>query len=180
MKIQINYDLLNKVTESKKGFSLNQISKYVSKCTLGSLVVDASLSLIFLEPPEKFLFDSIFYLIFHTILGTTVHISLSELCKRKSDRDLLLLALKLYQLDIITDLNLIKKSYAYHTDYKMINNNNKDIPILKQNKYIILPVYENGEESEVSILQEHIIGSKKYVLSIGEPEKQLKLVHNTI
>lgn len=46
----------------------------------------------------------------------------------------------------------------------------------------MVPVIENGEEKEVSIVQEHAIGSKTYSLSIGEPTKQkvFKLATNSM
>ena len=69
MKIEINYDLLNKVIESKKGFSLSQISKYIGKYTFVSSAIDAGLSCIIQEPTEKFFFDIIFYLMFHVLFS---------------------------------------------------------------------------------------------------------------
>ena len=179
MKIQINYDLLNKVIESKKGFSISQITKYAGRCTAISTVIDIGFSCIMPEPAEKLIFDILFYSLFHAALGTALYKGLSELGKRKATRDLIVLAFKLCQLNIITNLNQIDQAYAYHTDYKIVNSK-KGIPQLKQDKYIVLPVYENGEESEVSILQEHIIGTRKYDLSIGEPQKELKLVPRAI
>lgn len=177
MKIQTNYDLLNKVVESEKGFTLNKIAKYVGICTSASIVIDMALSSIIQEPPEKFILDVVFYAWFHTLCGTAVHKSVSGIGKLKANRDLIILILKLYRLNILTDLNLINKSYAYHTEYKIVDGE-KGIPVLKQNKYIMLPVYENGEESEVSILQEHIIGTKTYELSQEEPPKKLKFAPN--
>jgi len=51
----------------------------------------------------------------------------------------------------------------------------KKIPDVLQNKYILIPT---SDKTEVSLLQEHIIGEKKYYLSIGEPEKVFKLAFN--
>ena len=40
-------------------------------------------------------------------------------------------------------------------------------------KYISLPSYNyNGEITETLILQEHVIGSKEYILSINKPHTQ--------
>ena len=36
------------------------------------------------------------------------------------------------------------------------------------------------EVKDTSILQEHIVGSNDYVLSIGSPEKKLKLVYEGV
>ena len=130
MKIQINYDLLNKVIESKKGFTLKQIAKYTGKCTAASIVIDIGLSCVIPEPAEKFIFDILFYSLFHTVLGTALYKSFSELGKMKAKRELIVLAFKLCQLNIVTNLDKIDQAYAYHTDYKMVNSE-KGIPLLK-------------------------------------------------
>lgn len=171
MKIQVNYDLLNCIVESQKGFSLNRTAKYVGFCTSVSTVLD----LVIPKDFYMFLGNVMLYLILHSILGTGIQLSASPIRKIVAETNIKYLLPKLHSININTDKELLSKSYKYHTDYEIITEE-KAFPRVKQEKYIMVPVYENGEEKEVSVLQEHIIGSNKYELSIGEPQKVLKLV----
>ena len=50
-----------------------------------------------------------------------------------------------------------------------------------ESKYILVPTYDfNNNIKNTSILQEHIVGTDKYVLSIGSPKKELKLAYSSI
>ena len=82
-------------------------------------------------------------------------------------------------LDINTRYELLQEAYLYKTSYK-INKNLKNMPILIQNKYLMLPV--NTKEEEISLVQEHIVGTNNYYLSYGSPDKKkvLKLATNQI
>lgn len=44
----------------------------------------------------------------------------------------------------------------------------------------MVPTYDKGEKKEVSLVQEHVIGSKEYTISHGTPRKVLKLAYNPI
>ena len=80
---------------------------------------------------------------------------------------------------INTDYELLQKVYEYETNYKFVLDENK-IPRLKQDKYIMVPVVDRDGEKEVSLVQEHLIGSNDYELSYGSPTKSkvLKPVFN--
>ena len=46
-----------------------------------------------------------------------------------------------------------------------------------EKKYILVPSYNyGGEEIETSIMQEHIVESDDYILSVEEPDTQYKRV----
>ena len=47
---------------------------------------------------------------------------------------------------------------------------------LLEKKYIMVPCSDDEVSNEVSLVQEHIVGSKKYTLSVGEVQKTYKLV----
>ena len=50
-----------------------------------------------------------------------------------------------------------------------------------EEKYILVPTNDfNNNIKNVSIKQEHIIGSTDYVLSIGSPKKELKLAYSNL
>ena len=92
--------------------------------------------------------------------------------KTKALEDIKRLAIQLKDLNISTGKELLMDSYVYEKEYKLVNKEDSIIPKIYQKKYIMIPVYDDGEIKEVSLLQEHIIGSKYYVISYGEPTKQ--------
>lgn len=81
----------------------------------------------------------------------------------------------LKDIDVNTTGDLLLDSYKYKTEYE-IKRNEKNLPILEQRKYIMVPTKDTN--GEVSLLQEHIIGTGDYSLSYGSPKKVLKLVPN--
>lgn len=88
------------------------------------------------------------------------------------------LLIQLNDLNIKTDYDLLLDSKPYKREYK-IKLNEKKLPIVLESKYIMVPTYNfNGDVKDTSILQEHVVGSKKYVLSLGSPKKQFKLAYS--
>ena len=93
----------------------------------------------------------------------------------KSADELKRLVPKLKELNVSTNYDLLLKSELYEKKYKIEFNESK-IPSLMQEKYILVPSYSfSGEVLDTSIKQEHEVGTKRYVLSIGEPEKRYKM-----
>ena len=179
MKLVINYDLIDKIREANTGISLNKSSKFILKCTSINIIIGTILSLI---PPastnyfkEELPKDIIIYLIIHTFLTIIREITFSKFLKVWALNDLNNLASRLKDLDINTSYELLLEAYKYKTEYKINTNNNFS---LEEKKFIMVPAYVNGEEKEISLVQEHIIGSKEYYLSYGEPNKVLKLAFN--
>lgn len=176
MKIHINYDLLEKIKEAKVGFSLQKGVKRV----LLNTSISTMLGYIIFTPIEESVLPWIpFYIILH-LFGT---ISITKLdmpiTKLKSICKLLELSVLLSNINVNTNLDLLSKSYVYKKEYKLKLSKNY-IPHITQNKYIMVPTYDKGEEKEVSLVQEHVIGSNEYALSHGTPKKVLKLAYNPI
>ena len=89
---------------------------------------------------------------------------------------LLMLAENLNNNNISTDYDLLLKSQYYDHNMKISINENK-IPIITSKKYIMVPTYNPyGDVEDTSIEQEHVLGTKEYVLSVGTPKKVRKLV----
>jgi len=179
VKIEINYDLLYKINEAKTGFSLDKSAKYILPRMLAASTLFALLNLSQGNMYERFMRGIMLYLVLY---GTSY--SLSSLILKNTYKDiaieqLKLLSCKLKDIHISTNYELLQKSYQYKTNYK-IKFNESFIPRLKQDKYIMVPTYVNGEEKETSLVQEHIIGSKSYSLSYGSPKKVLKPAFNSI
>ena len=181
MKLKVNFDLLSKIATSKTGFTLDRTMK---KSAINVVLVEAlclPIQIASNYTPEQFLASLLRTIAIQIFVFGTADAICSKWQKQMATDQLRILTIILKELDINTNYDLLVQSYKYKTNYKLEYNDSK-IPKIKQEKYIMLPVYEDGEEREVSILQEHIIGGSGYELSIGEPQtqKKLKLVKNTI
>ena len=181
MKLMVNFDLLSKIVTSKTGLALDRTAKAVARNILIVQGILLPFELVSNFTPEQFLGQLLRSIAIQVTLFGIGDIFLLKLSKEVAIQQLKYLMHTLKNININTDYDLLIEAYKYRTDYKVEFNDSK-LPQIKQEKYIMLPVYENGEEKEVSILQEHIIGSKNYELSIGEPmeQKQLKLVSDPI
>ena len=177
LKLQINYDLLSKIFETNTGISLKKSSEFVILSTSISTIFEVVSGLIISSPPEEHLKRILGYFIIHSVNTTIASLALSKIVKILSSIELKRLSNSLKHMNVNTNEELLKDSYKYKTEYEVIHDESL-FPKIEQRKYIMVPAYENGEEQEVSILQEHIIGSKKYILSRGEPKKVLKLSFN--
>lgn len=75
---------------------------------------------------------------------------------------------------IKTDADLLQETEVTKREYKPILE--KERIGLQQNKYFLIPTHNGmGKISMSSILQEHEIGTHRYVLSLGTPNKELVL-----
>ena len=100
--------------------------------------------------------------------------------KEVSERDLKKLAQQLKELNIDTSYDLLLKSELDDKDYKIRLNEHK-LPELVESKYILVPSYNYDGEIKVShIEQEHVVGSKKYILSIGSKQRQKQLAYANV
>lgn len=97
---------------------------------------------------------------------------------KRASNNLHSLVQQLDDLHVSTDYDLLLKSEVYLKKHK-IELNEKKIPLIVEEKYILVPTYNyNGDIKDTSILQEHIVGSKEYVLSLGSPKKEFKLAYS--
>ena len=74
------------------------------------------------------------------------------------------------EINVDTNYNTLLDAEHYETKHRL-KLNEKKMPYILESKYILLPSYINGEICKTSIMQEHIVGTKKYELSIGSPVK---------
>ncbi len=89
---------------------------------------------------------------------------------------------QLKQIHVKTTYPMLLESELYDHKKRILKEEGK-IPALVDEKYIMVPTLNyGGGKTETSILQEHVIGSDLYSLSIGEPQKKMKkvLVPNAI
>ncbi len=70
---------------------------------------------------------------------------------------------------------LLEAELYYKTTH--IETEKGSLPVLKNEKYIYIPAYGfDGQEKTTSILQEHIIGTRAYELSVDEPDREYRRV----
>lgn len=179
MKIRINYDLMDKIRESKTGISLIKMRKDVFKytalfCPLDIAFFSNNLSVLFKVLFLRFGMNVVFFSLIEKYLFYGYN-------QNKALNDLKYLAQILNSNYINTDYELLQNAYVYDMFYKVILDANK-IPRLKQEKYIMVPVVDRDGKKEVSLIQERLTGSKEYELSYGNPSKRkvLKPIYNSL
>ena len=179
MKLVIYYDFINalrNVNEPLNAFKVvrNEKNVYIKKTLPFFLGVD---TIVTLGNPERIpIVLSLQYLSLLGVLslGMYKNKDLKDFYKDRSRNDLINLTSQLKDLNINTDYDLLSKSTLDGKVSKICLNESK-MPIIKENKYILVPSYQyDGSIKDVSIEQEHIYGNKEYVLSIGSKQKELK------
>ena len=173
MKINVNYELLSKIGEANYGINVHRVGKKM--VILNGIMSFISFILTPTDPKQiaaHILYS--FSLISFQSLG--VELVGSRIQKADANISLKKLASNLNDINVSTNCDLLKQAEAYSTKYK-INFGDGVIPKIIQNKYIMVPT---GNEGEVSLLQEHVVGGTGYDLSVGEPPKakQYKLVYS--
>lgn len=170
MKLIINYDLVNEIFKANTGFNLKRFN-YKIGIYLGTLTA--------LNIPNLILSQHIQPTILPCNLLTAIFIfggselALKSFTEQEANFRLNSLASSLSKINIYTNTEAIKKAHLYKTQYKIVRGAK---PVIQQNKFITLPTSGSFNADEVSLQQEHTIGSKEYVLSIGEPKK----AHNKV
>lgn len=183
MNILINYDYMNAVKNVNEPFTpfkiiRNNKAKFAKYhlpiyLTLDLLIVGTDLKKIFRYLALQFGLAIAMEFIIYLAAG-------DDLLRVKSEVDLKELVRQFKDANVETSYDLVRKSKVYDKKYEVKINENK-IPELIQSKYILVPTYDYlGDVKETSILQEHVMGSKDYVLSLGSPKKVLKPVFSNI
>lgn len=179
MKIEINYDLFDKIREAKTGFALNRNARHIIPRTLAASAGYATIKLFNNSSIVESLYGIPIFLLLYTTPVLIANAMLAKRLKNSSIKELKQLSYMLKDINIITSYELLLDSENYKIEYSVEFNESK-IPYIKQDKYINVPVYNDGEIKEVSLVQEHIIGSESYSLSYGSPSKVLKPAFNPI
>ncbi len=172
MKVHINYDLMETITEAKKGFSLEKGCK---RALLAVGIVDISM----LPYTDINSYVGSLELAISTLAGFGAATATDYVCaaifkyQKFALEDLYDLLTDLKLINISTNMDLLLESEKYKTEYKLQRNR---IPRLHKTEYINIKTYDKI----VSIMQEHIVGTNDYYLSRGKParKKALKLAFN--
>ena len=183
MNIMINFDFINAVKNVNENFTLKKITRNQKvKFLTINLPIYTFLNYVFCEGNIPKVLGTLSLQIAVSYLLELFFYKVTDLDSFKyiSDRDLKKLVSQLQESDIDTTYDLVKQSELYDKKYN-IRLNEKKIPQLVQSKYILLPCYDYlGDVKDISILQEHVMGSGEYILSLGSPKKKLKPVFSSI
>lgn len=179
MKIKTDYDLLKEIEHSKKGIKgsehfINAL-KNNPACSIGGLIL-LTYSIVNVVRNEE-VKDKLIIIAINIggySLGRGIFNLISKKYKvldiKKATDELQRLVTQLYNLEVRTDLELLKKSKLNQTNYKIVfTDGDIKLPKIKQYKYIDVPLSNGYEET---ILQEHVFGDEDYEISVKSPEKK--------
>ena len=183
MKLVINYDFFNALKDvNEKTTPLTIIRN--EKADYGKFVIPVWLTLSVLQYKSEFIKN-----IPQILLGGSIAVYTNALIalrfgninyREKADRNLKTLVKCFNELNIETDYDLLLQSQLDSRNYRLYLNEEK-LPEILESKYILVPTYNHlGDIKNTSILQEHVIGSKNYVLSLGSPKKKRKLAYSNV
>ena len=170
MKLVINYDFFRAVCIANEKFVLVNLMRNYKK----PFLYGAGLFPLYLvgNDIQTAIGKEAFYLA--AVYGTLSIVSalVGDGEKQEAMKKLKNLVVQFDSLNLSTDFDLLLQSELYEKKYKF-EVNKKILPSLVEKKYILVPTYDyRGEIQETSIEQEHVVGSKTYVLSIGSPSKK--------
>lgn len=183
MKLITYYDLIDKIQDAKEKPEILYMLKSNLKTSARWFFIYTALNLATGDQIdhaiEKASFSASALFLCFSATGIIKQKLLGDITRAEAIKDLTELSHQLGEANISTSVILLLESVAYSTKYK-INFNEKKFPYILQEKYIMIPTYANGNIKETSILQEHEIGSKEYVLSLGSPTRVLKPAFSNI
>lgn len=182
MKLRINYDFFEKIKDVKEPHNplkiirnnKNFIILYLSFCTTYDLLVFDS----FNEFLSKALIDFSIFLVSASLTCAIEFLLEIDDYAKTATENLKELASSLNSLYLNTNYELLLESQLSCKEYNIILNE-KMIPQILESKYILVPTYNyNNEIKNVSILQEHVVGSDIYELSLQSPIKSFKYAYS--
>ena len=180
MKLVINYDLLEEIKNAQEPYCgmklIRCYKRYWIKFAMPFSILASIPSMFDNSFIPIFASLSVFNIFVPLICDYLTYNDLGDFHQEEAKDKLCSLISLLRENNINTDYDLLLNSELYYKKYNLTVNEDKIIEVL-ESKYILIPTYNyNMKVTDTSILQEHIVGSNKYVLSFGRPEKKLKLV----
>ena len=183
-KIEISYDMINQIQYTDKSYRLKKIFGLNGKtnmvCSIPGLIIIPTICLLSEEYNvmdiaratlimEGFAYTS-------DVVGQVVYDIISSVCAHKSPEELAMdkireLSRKFNLNDINTTPELLLSSSVSHKEYHITK---KGLPGIVRERYINVPIYDhNGNQEDVSIKEEHRLGSRDYTLTLDKPRKEL-------
>ena len=188
MKIMINYDVINAIMDVNEDYNImklvrNHKRQWVRYNYPLYLAIDIACSRGKPEVVAEWLLIQTGLLILPEHVANKI--TKTDIYKVRAEDRLKKLVPKLQDINVSTSYDKILQSELYEKRYHFEFNRGR-LPQLLEEKYILVPSYDpyssDHQDRDVSILQEHVVGSKEYSLSVGSPSKQyrLSLARNSI
>lgn len=184
LKLVINYDMMDKIYEAKGENKLKLVYKKYSKMPIIMYPIIAG---TIFDLGNIYKGVEVSFSTFHVALEIglffvgipAIHFGLEKLDVSKFGKksfqqtatdEIKNLSIQLNNQNIKTTPELLLDSAVYHKKYKLAM---EGIPGIIRERYINVPTYGfNNNIEETSILEEHRIGSKDYILTLGTPKKK--------
>ena len=189
-KLEINFDLIDKTYEVQGKHKVRRwfrVNKFYDIAGAINPAIHLTLALTGLESPEVALTQSAIFTALNFGLWAGLDKTLEYIRtkvtgitpQQKAWFELFILSEVLRQtMNIDTSVENIMNAEVYHKKYKLSMDGK---PGIIRERYIDLPITNAlGKEDSTSVKEEHLIGSKSYVLSLDKPaeQRQYKLAYN--
>ena len=175
MNLMVDFDAYNAIKDVQERYTVTKVTRNNNRLLFKLNSAAALLALAMFDGNYFIKFAVLMFVIMFSTysLNMLFYLLYGDIYKEDSKRNLERLALLLSTVNVNTSYDLLEESECYYRKYKFKFNKDKILQVL-ESKYILVPVYDtNGDTKKVSILQEHVIGSKEYVLSMGSPKRAL-------
>lgn len=174
--------MISKINEAKGKYKLIRCykkNKLTGAVTAGFIIRNGIYIYNGIGSIGKNLGDTIYWLVYYFALVPIIDNIFENIRKKigntsyqeRAIDDLKGLAQQLRNQNIDTTYEKLLESKVYKRKYKLAM---EGAPGIIRERYINVPTYDyNGLENTTSILEEHRIGTRKYVLTLGSPKKKL-------
>lgn len=168
MKLNITYDLPDKVKEAETGFSLKRTLTKTAKLSTMSTAIYYSINLLTDGEPLSYLTTPLLFLTIHGGNRLLEQKILGPIYKSNAQCEIKDLTNKLTANNVPIRYDNLIRCYSSNTQYQIHPTTGK----LEERKYINVPVDDEWGKREIFLCQEHLIGSNEWVLSLGTPKKE--------
>lgn len=182
-KLEINYDFIDKINESEGKYKIKRFinnNKFTDAIIAGFVTKDIILGATGALSPEQTAVKVTSYLATMIVILSLLELINKNLKERitgktqeeRAEDELRELAVQLNNLGIEINLEDLKEAVIYHKKYKLRKDGK---PGVIRERYIEVPVSNsnNINSDSSSIKEEHIMGTRSYVLTLDTPKKQM-------
>lgn len=182
-KLEINYDFIDKINESEGKYKIKRFinnNKFTDAIIAGFVTKDIILGATGALSPEQTAVKVTSYLATMIVILSLLELINKNLKERitgktqeeRAEDELRELAVQLNNLGIEINLEDLKEAVIYHKKYKLRKDGK---PGVIRERYIEVPVSNsnNINSDSASIKEEHIMGTRSYVLTLDTPKKQM-------
>lgn len=174
LKIETDYDLFDLISGAKTGMQHKRIVKKIVGYSIATSMINLPFEMMAEQPGKEIMISTLYFFCCNSMGFPAAYYMLRDNTKKYSKEDLEKIVRQLSSFDVCVGYESLLKAYKYDKEYETIKSESA-IPKILEKKYIMVPC-SNDVSDGVSLVQEHIVGSKKYTLSVGEVQKTYKLV----